>query len=269
MIQNRFARQSFLGEEGQRQIEKCVVGVVGLGGGGSHIVQQLAHIGFQNYILFDPDRIKDVNLNRTVGATALDEEMGARKAHIALRTIRGLTPGESIVIVTKKWQEGLDALADCDLVFGCLDGFAERRDIEAFLRGHLIPYIDIGMDVDHHDTSHPPQIVGQVILSMPGRPCMHCVGFLTEEKLAREAEDYGDAGPMPQVVWPNGVLASTAVGIGVDLLTNWTRRTPDLVFMSYRGNTFELVPDNRLLILKPGQACPHFPVEAVVRRLSR
>jgi hypothetical protein len=262
MTKNRFARQSFLGEKGQRQIERCVVGVVGLGGGGSHIVQQLAHLGFRNYVLFDPDCIKDVNLNRTVGATTLDEETGAPKAYIALRIIRSLTPSANVLVVTKKWQERLDALMDCDLVFGCLDGFAERRDIEAFLRGRLIPYIDIGMDVDHRDLTNPPQIVGQVILSMPGKPCMHCIGFLTEEKLAREAENYGDAGPMPQVVWPNGVLASTAVGVGVDLLTNWTRRAPEVVFMSYRGNSFELVPDNRLLIVKPGQMCSHFPIDA-------
>ena len=75
-------------------------------------------------------------------------------------------------------------------------------------------YIDIGMDV-HGEK--PPVIGGQVVLSSPGRLCMRCMGLLTEAKLAEEAARYGKAGSRPQVVWPNGVLASTAVGLGVEL----------------------------------------------------
>ena len=114
------------------------------------------------------------------------------------------------------------ALASCDIVFGCVDGFAERRELEIACRRHLIPLIDIGMDV-HIVGKEPPRMGGQVILSMPGSRCMKCLGFLSDASLAREAALYGDAGPRPQVVWPNGVLASTAVGVAVDLLTNWTR----------------------------------------------
>jgi hypothetical protein len=43
-------------------------------------------------------------------------------------------------------------------------------------------------------------------------------------KLAAEAARHGDAGGRPQVVWPNGALASTAVGLAVDLVTGWTRK---------------------------------------------
>lgn len=79
-------------------------------------------------------------------------------------------------------------------------------------------YIDIGMDV-HGDER--PVIGGQIILSSPCGPCMTCMGFLTAEKLAAEAARYGSAGGRPQVVWPNGALASTAVGLAVDLVTGW------------------------------------------------
>ena len=36
---------------------------------------------------------------------------------------------------------------------------------------------------------------------------MRCMAIVTEEYLKEEAGRYGDAGPRPQVVWPNGVLA--------------------------------------------------------------
>lgn len=101
-------------------------------------------------------------------------------------------------------------------------GFAERRELEIACRRHLIALIDVGMDV-YVVGDEPPRMGGQVILSMPGAPCMTCLGFLNEATLAREAGAYGDAGPRPQVVWSNGVLASTAIGIAVDLLTDWTR----------------------------------------------
>jgi hypothetical protein len=38
------------------------------------------------------------------------------------------------------------------------------------------------------------------------------------------------------VVWPNGVLASTAVGIVVDLLRGWSGVRDRTPFLSYDGN---------------------------------
>jgi molybdopterin/thiamine biosynthesis adenylyltransferase len=72
-VQNN--RQSFLGESLDDVLENCLIGIVGLGGGGSQIVQQLAHIGFKHYVLYDYDEIEDTNLNRLVGATKLDVEL--------------------------------------------------------------------------------------------------------------------------------------------------------------------------------------------------
>ena len=50
MHTDRYSRQSFLGSESEEFIARATVAVAGLGGGGSHVVQQLAHIGFQNYV---------------------------------------------------------------------------------------------------------------------------------------------------------------------------------------------------------------------------
>jgi len=93
--------------------------------------------------------------------------------------------------------------------------------VEESNRRYLVHYIDIGMDV--HGIARPV-IGGQLIQSSPGGLCMRCMGFLTDETLAREAGRYGNVGARPQVVWPNGVLASTAVGLAVDLVTNWTHK---------------------------------------------
>ena len=72
MSKERFSRQSFLGPDSDQRIARCTIGVPGLGGGGSHVIQQLAHVGFQNYVIYDGDVVEESNLNRLVGAKSID-----------------------------------------------------------------------------------------------------------------------------------------------------------------------------------------------------
>lgn len=254
------ARQSFLGADSQEIFKSKRIGIVGLGGGGSHVAQQNAHIGFLNYVLFDFDIVKLVNLNRLVGATREDAKQGRFKTEVAERTIKGLEPDAFVQTFKTRWQENADALKNCDLIFGCVDGYSEREQLEAAARRHMIPLIDIGLDV-HKIEGEGSAMSGQVILSMPGHACMRCMTFLTDDKLGKEAALYGAAGGRPQVVWPNGVLASTAVGIAVDLLTDWTHTLRGPVYLSYDGKR-NLLVRHPFMDLAP-LACPHYPLEAV------
>lgn len=261
MSDERYSRQSFLGEHSQADIEHAVVGIVGLGGGGGHVVQQLAHVGFLNYRLFDGDGADESNLNRLVTATEAAVGAATVKVELAKHRILSIRCAADVKTFSCRWQSQPEALHGCDIVFGCVDSFAERRELEIACRRHLVPLIDIGMDV-HIAGDEPPRMGGQIILSMPGELCMTCLGFLNEASLAREAGQYGDAGPRPQVVWPNGVLASTAVGIAVDLLTNWSRSLHGPVYLMYDGNAGTIMPHPRL-IYHDGSPCPHFMPEEV------
>ena len=147
--------------------------------------------------------------------------------------IYGLQPHATVRGFACKWQEQPEPLRECQIVFGCVDSYKGREELEIACRRYLMHYIDIGMDVHGTDM---PVIGGQIIQSSPGGLCMRCVGFLTDEKLAQEAKRYGNVGARPQVVWPNGVLASTAVGLGVDLVTNWTRKQRTHAYLVYDGN---------------------------------
>lgn len=87
---------------------------------------------------------------------------------------------------------------------------------------------------------------------------MRCMGFLTDDLLAKEAGRYGDAGIRPQVVWPNGVLASVAVGLAVDLVTNWTGLQRRYAYLVYDGNAPTVQPS--FTLINVGQKeCRHFP----------
>jgi hypothetical protein len=257
----RYARQSLLGANADSIIGQSVIGVVGLGGGGSHVVQQLAHLGLRNFVLCDDDIITESNLNRLVGGTSADVRAKRLKAAIAARTILKLQKNANIVAPGEKWESITESLLNCDIIFGCVDTFLGRRDLEAFCRRNLIPLIDVGMDV-RKLAGAGFEIDGQIILSMPGYPCMHCTGFLNETVLAQEAARYGAAGDRPQVVWSNGVLCSAAVGIAVDLLTDWSGKLREPMHQSFRGSDLSLGPDNRLASLR-GMKCCHYPFNNV------
>lgn len=258
---HRYSRQSFLGKDSQGAIENTKIAVVGLGGGGSHIAQQLGHIGFLDYVLFDPQAIEQSNLNRMVGATQADVDAKELKVKISQKTVLSIQPTATVKAVNENWQKHPELLRDRDIIFGCVDSFKDRSELEASARRHLIPYVDLGMDV-FQKGNEPPRMVGQVILSLPDDLCLRCLGFITEEKLALEASKYGVAGFRPQVVWPNGILASAAVGIAIDLITGWTKRENSLVYLSFDGNYLTLTPHVRLEHELP-EICPHFPSNLV------
>jgi molybdopterin/thiamine biosynthesis adenylyltransferase len=254
----RYDRQDFLGPNSQQIIENTKVGIVGLGGGGSHINQQLAHIGFQKIVLCDVDRVVGTNLNRLIGATLQDLRKKHHKAAIASRLIKKLQPDADIDDKPGTWEDKRGVLRDCDIIFGCVDSFTVRRDLEAFCRSLMIPLIDIGMKVLRPDNGNRTEIFGQAIVSMPGEPCMHCLQFLTPQNLAEEAQRY-DAGSQPQVVWSNGVLASTAVGYAMELLTGWSGSVTPGCRMEYRGSRLTVTGSNLAAALKDC-SCKHYPL---------
>ena len=251
-----FSRQSFLGADSERTLADTRVLIVGLGGGGSHIAQQLAHLGVGHIALVDPQTIEASNLNRLIGATDADVKAETPKVNIARRLIKGIRPWIDVEISQTTWQAADHLLRSAHIVFGCLDGFRQRMYLESAARSFLLPYIDIGMDVTRLSEDRYT-VAGQMILTLPGGPCMRCMGFLKTEHLEREENEYGDVGMNPQVVWTNGTLASLAVGAFVRLLTPW--------FATSRGfEWLELDGDNQLVsrsrqpdYMAPGP-CNHF-----------
>ena len=285
---SRLDRQSFLGPDSDAVLEAATIGIVGLGGGGSHVVQQTAHMGIGGYINVDPQTIDETNTNRLVGGTLADVycrpakpgivkrlvrglnrlvggtldyiDCERAKTGIADRLIRGLNPEARIVSIRDRWQEGADQLKASDVIVGAVDSFTERDELERFARRYLIPYIDIGMDV--HDLGESRFLVsGQVILSTPGAPCLRCCDFITDERLKEEANDYGAAGPRPQVVWSNGVLASTATGLLTKILTPWYPDPPAFVYLEYDGNKGTVSRSARMDALKECNCAHHPPDE--------
>lgn len=252
-----FSRQSFLGAGSDEALAQTRVAIVGLGGGGSHVAQQLAHLGVGEFRLIDPDAIEESNLNRLVGATSKDVADASPKVDIIKRLIKGIRPGSVVEAVQAKWQQADTYLRDCHVVFGCIDGYRQRDFLETAARRYAIPYIDIGMDVAAFAPSEFA-VAGQVIVSLPGAPCMRCLGFLTPQRLKKEEDDYGAAGINPQVVWTNGTLASLAIGEFVKLRTPWySSALPPYVWLELDGNSQIVTSSRQPDYANVPSVCPH------------
>lgn len=258
-IRGDFSRQSFLGAESERILALTRVAIVGLGGGGSHIAQQLAHLGVGEFRLIDPQEIEESNLNRLVGGTQADVDAKTPKVDIAARTIRQIRPWAKVTTAKSDWQAADDLIKDAHVLFGCVDGYRQRMYLESAARKFCVPYIDIGMDVaDIGEGQYA--VAGQMIVSLPGGPCMKCLGFLTQDRLDREENRYGDAGINPQVVWTNGTLASVAVGAFAHLMTPWFNGPRDYQWLELDGN-HQLISESQQPQYLMRGPCSHFSSE--------
>ncbi|MER9674557.1 ThiF family adenylyltransferase [Mesorhizobium sp. M0208] len=259
---NWLDRQSFLGSDSGRRLDEVTVGLVGVGGGNSHVAQQLAHAGLGGFVLVDSDQISLTNLNRLIGGTWRYVRDATPKVEIMRNMILAINPNARVEIHRKQWQEVGDALKDCDAVVGGLDSVRAKDELDAFCRRFLIPYVDQGMDVHKLGAGNGHLVAGQVVLSQPGSPCLRCLGIVTENALAEESRNYGAAGGQPQVVWSNGVLASLAVGFVMQLITPWHRQTRVGAFLAYDGNSGLVTESARYKRLSE-TPCSHYPPSAV------
>lgn len=255
-IERDFSRQSFLGAHSEELLANLCVAIIGLGGGGSHIAQQLAHVGVGRYRLIDPDVIEASNLNRLVGGQQADVDNALPKVEIAARTIKSIRPWADVRTAKKKWQEADQLLRDAQVIFGCVDGYQQRDYLETASRRFGVPYFDIGMDITKLGENNFA-VAGQMIMSLPGGPCMRCLGFLTPSRLAKEENKYGDAGINPQVVWTNALLASLAVGGMIKLVLPWSGDREPYTWLEVDGNKQTVQPSEQPSYLPMKAVCPH------------
>jgi molybdopterin/thiamine biosynthesis adenylyltransferase len=243
----RLARQSLaIGPESDAKLRGATVAVVGVSGGGSHVIQQLAHQGVGTLIPIDDQLLDETNLGRHVGALAADVDH-TLKIDIAKRVVSGIDGSIEVRAVAERFpsRETIAALKEADIVVACLDRFDAREDVNAFCRRYLIPLVDIGMTI-LSTGEKLARADGQVIVTVPGHTCLRCF-FLTDALLARERrerppgyDENPDAQGDPQVVSMNGVLASEACNCVLDLVTGYSNGHRGARQWQYDGRTGEL-----------------------------
>src|SRR5216683_6250025 len=120
---DRASRQGFLGETSEQILANARVAIIGLGGGGSHIAQQLAHVGVGQFVLMDDDHTDESNLNRMIGSRFEHARRNTLKTDVVADLVRSINPAANIVCSPTKWEQSHQILRECTVVFGCVDSF--------------------------------------------------------------------------------------------------------------------------------------------------
>lgn len=231
-IRPRLHRQTLaIGPESDAKLARAKVAVVGLSGGGSHVVQQLAHAGVDTLLLVDDDLVAESNRGRVVGTRHDDD--GKLKTEVMERLVKGIDPNIVVRAVPQQSStaQGIAAIREADVVVACVDRFDARAEINALARRYLIPLIDIGMTLEsQHEVLK--SATGQATLTMPGAPCVRCTALVSdaaleqERRLAPPGYDRNPNAPgQAQVVSMNGLLASQAVTVVLAVLTGYTHQS--------------------------------------------
>lgn len=246
-----FSRQiSFFGIQGQEKIEKVHVGIVGLGGTGSHLVQQLTYLGVKKFTVIDSDIIEDINLNRQIGADIEDLAYSLSKAANAERIINKilLEKKRSLTVIPHFFpsKDSLLALREVDFIFGCVDNDGTRIILTEFAAAYEKYYIDLATEIDIQNQAFG----GRVFFSIPGKSCLYCREELSldevRKNLQSEAEKkeeeaiYGLPkellqGSGPSVVSLNGIIASLAVTEFMVFVTGIRTAKELLIYDGVRG----------------------------------
>lgn len=134
------------------KLKPLKVGIVGLGGTGSYVLDYIAKSPAQEIHLFDGDGLEQHNVFRAPGAVSgeeLDEEL--TKVVFHARTYGKMRRG----IFTHPYAMTPDKLHDLeglDFVFLCMEGKGKRPIVEK-LEALGIPFIDVGMGITIHGES--------------------------------------------------------------------------------------------------------------------
>jgi molybdopterin/thiamine biosynthesis adenylyltransferase len=239
-IWGQFDRQvRAFGEAGQRAIERLRVAIVGLGGTGSIIAQQLVHLGVRDFILIDPDVIDETNLNRVVGSTVAD--VTRCKVDLAADSIRRVAPSARVTRVRDDVIRSRTArtLTEADFIFGCTDSHGSRAVLQQVSYQYLIPCIDMGSMITTSEGT-VTGIFGRVQLLAPGLACLNCSSLLDSEEVRRDMmspferqlDPYisGERVPAPAVISINGTVSSLAVTMFMAVVTGLPSRARHLVY---------------------------------------
>jgi len=212
-----------------RRLREMAIAVVGCSGTGSPVIEQLARLGVGRLVLVDPDRVELKNLNRILNATREDAYLKRPKVEVMARAIAAMGFDTEVEIIADDLAtpRAVKAVAECDAVFGCMDGVEGRHLLNRLAAFYVLPYFDLGIKLEGDGEGGVNEACGAVHYVRPDGSTLQdrklynadqlkAAGLRrTDPKAYREqvAAGYirGIAEDRPAVISINMQIASTAV----------------------------------------------------------
>jgi len=215
-------QKRFFGFQGQEILKEARVSVIGVGGTGSHVVQQLAYMGVGEISLIDMDVLEPSNKNRLIGSSYNHPE-GKPKTEISKELVGFINPKIKINQIQDSifTEIAINEAKKSDFIFTCFDNDGPRAYMNEFVQAYEIPCLDIASGIYTESMDY-----GGRIIFIDDSGCLACLNELDQEEIRLYNESteqkkdrksiYGidksklnDSGP--SVISINGVIASLAV----------------------------------------------------------
>lgn len=209
----------------QQALGELHVAIIGCGGTGSAVAEQLVRLGVRNFTLIDGDTVSESNVTRLYGSTL--DDVGKPKVEVVGSHLRRIAPDAHCTMIQSMitLQPIAFRLTSCDLIFGCTDDNAGRLVLSRLSTYLLTPVIDVGVLLSSADDGTLSDINGRITVLSPGSACLVCrdridllrsaAELMTPEERRRlESEGYAPAlgTAEPAVVAFTTAVAAAAIG---------------------------------------------------------
>jgi molybdopterin/thiamine biosynthesis adenylyltransferase len=134
----KFARNPITKAQ-QARVQKSVFAIIGLGGTGGFILENLLRMGAEKLVVFDHDRFELSNFNRQSLAT--EEFLDMPKVHAAIARAKTINNGIDIRTHEEFGEESGPAIKGADIVLDGTDNVKSKLILSRMARSMEIPYV--------------------------------------------------------------------------------------------------------------------------------
>jgi ThiF family/Prokaryotic homologs of the JAB domain len=173
-----------------QRLQRLTFGAVGASGTGSPTIEQLARLGAAEIVSVDDDRMEARNVNRVINSTMEDVRQERFKVDVLADAVERMGLGTNFRRFTRSlWDlDVVRAIAECDVLFGCMDTVDGRFLLNTIATYYNIPYFDIGVRLDAVPDGPRKgtirEVCGTINYIQPGRSSLMSRGLFTMQEVA-------------------------------------------------------------------------------------
>lgn len=212
----------------QLRLFRSTAVIVGCGGLGGYLIEEMARLGVGTLVMLDPDTFEEHNLNRQLYSSP--HHLGTPKVFSAASRIREINPAVTVSALQVEFSSlnGRELLRGADVVLDGLDSIATRRVLAAICREQQIPLVYGAIGGWY----------GQVATQMPGDDISPFLAGYHGEQKGVELQ-IGNPAFTPALVASLQVAEACKVLLGEGTLLRNTMLCIDLREMTFEHVSFE------------------------------
>jgi hypothetical protein len=197
------------------RLRRLSFAVIGASGTGSPTVEQLMRLGAGEIVLVDDDLTEERNVNRIINSTMQDVRDQRPKVDVLADAIERAELGTRVIRLRKSlWDpEVIRAVAQCDIVFGCMDTVDGRFLLNLLATYYVQPYFDLGVrllaEPEGPQKGRIREVCGTINYLCPGRSSLLSRGLFTMKQVAAAGLRRTDPAAHAQQVKDGYIMGAT------------------------------------------------------------